>query len=244
MQGGPVRPAWLSQPNTGNRPPARWPLASAGADAAQPWPGWLSLRAEEQTDGVRRKPWDPHPSPPGGNSGPLLSLLGRGEVTFHPVQLSHREACRAQPGDSVSCRNSCRSSRGGFRRGSGGREPSGQREPPQKARPPTLEHRLWAAACSAVRHAWGSSRAQGGAGSEGVLRAGGLGGSPRPAHSTWATGFVYLRTCGREHVLALQDVGVSRLHGDDKGVYADSRPSRVSSSRARWGSWHRVRTPQ
>lgn len=84
-----MRPTWPPRPDTGNCPQARWPPASAGADTAQPWPGRPSLRAEEQTDGVRRKPRDPHPSLPRGDSGPLLSLPGPGEVAFHPVQLSH-----------------------------------------------------------------------------------------------------------------------------------------------------------
>lgn len=135
-----MRPAWPPWPNIGNRSPAHWPLGSAGADAAQPWLGQPSLRAEEQVDGVRRKPRDPHPSLPQGDWGPLLSLSGRGEVAFHPVPLSHREACRARPGDSVSCRSSCRSSRGGFWGGGCHQSRGG---PPRKAWPPTLEYPLW-----------------------------------------------------------------------------------------------------
>ena len=173
-----MRPAWPPWPNIGNRSPAHWPLGSAGADAAQPWLGQPSLRAEEQVDGVRRKPRDPHPSLPQGDWGPLLSLPGRGEVAFHPVPLSHREACRARPGDSVSCRSSCRSSRG---RLLGGRVPSVQRGPPQEGLAPHPGVPPVGVACSTRRHAWGSSLARHGAGSEGALRAGGLAGSPLPA---------------------------------------------------------------
>ena len=84
-----MRPAWLPWPDNGNCPPARWPLASAGADAAQPWPGWLSLRAEKQTDGVRRKPRDSYPSPPRGNSGTSAEPAWAGG--------GHLSSCAAQP---------------------------------------------------------------------------------------------------------------------------------------------------
>lgn len=160
----------------------------------------------------------------------------------------------------MSCSSSCRPSRSGFWGGEG-HPVSGA--PPRKARPPTPEHPLW------ERHVRCASRL----GLQpcpvwgGHAPGSGLAGSPRPARSTWveqgqrarsgpvgwpalycllhtATGFMHLRTCGREHALAFQDVGVSRLHGDDKGVFADSRPGRVSLSRARWGSQHRVQTPQ
>ena len=172
-----MRPAWPPWPNIGNRPPARWPLGSAGADAAQPWLGQPSLRAEEQVDGVRRKSRDPHPSLPQGDWGPLLSLPGWGEVASHPVPLSHREACRARTGDSVSCRRSCRSS-GAASRVEGAISPAGV---PQEGLAPNPGTPPVGVACSTRRHAWGSSRARHWAGSEGVLPAGGPAGSPLPA---------------------------------------------------------------
>lgn len=147
--------------------------------------------------------------------------------------------------------------------GSGGESAIRSVGPPPGRPGPPLRSTPCGSDMSAVRHAWGSSRARCGVGMlwavgwlglQGLLAPHGWSRVRGRAPGQWAgrlycllhtaTGFMHLRTCGREHALAFQDVGVSRLHGDDKGVFADSRPGRVSLSRARWGSQHRVQTPQ